>query len=49
MVVAAAPGRRGDEVVADAGKGVGVKTAAHAKRKAVVKAPAKPVMGLVQV
>jgi Tfp pilus assembly protein PilE len=40
----------GAVVVADPGKGIGVKTAsAHAKHKAIVKAPAKPVVGLVQV
>jgi hypothetical protein len=41
-VIAAAPARRaGGDVVADAGK--------HARRKAIVKAPVRPVTGLIQV
>jgi hypothetical protein len=48
-VIAAAPAGRPDEVVADAGKPVAARPSAHAKRKAIVKAPAKPVVGLVQV
>lgn len=45
-VIAAAPARRpGGMVVAEEGKAA----AAHVKRKAIVKAPVRPVVGLVQV